>query len=124
MGVKKLFRNEKFRRRANSAQTIFLVLVIISAVMAIGLSFGLMNVHRLHTTSKVGESVRAYFAAESGVECEIYKETVDNSVDCDSSKHMTNGTSYTVSASTVGVLTIIDANGDSKEVYRAIEVKY
>ena len=120
----KILRGKKFQGSLKSAQAIFLVLVIIAAVMAIGLSFGLINTKRLHITSEVGESAKSYFAAESGIECELYKKIVDNGVNCDSSSHMTNNTSYVISVSKEGNSTVIRSVGDSKGVYRAIEVRY
>jgi len=112
------------KKKNFSGQAIFLVLVILGAVMGIGLIFSLINISRLHMAKKIEYSVPAYYAAESGAECQLYKDIVDPSFDCDSSLHMKNGTSYTVSKSVSGSSTIIDSFGRLKEVYRAVEIVY
>lgn len=110
--------------KINYGQAIFLVLVILASVISIGLVFGLINIQRLHSIKKAEESVKALYASESGIECDLYKEIVDHSVDCDSSQHMTNRTSYELEVSTEGTTTIIRSVGKSSNVYRALEVRY
>ncbi len=108
----------------NKAQAVFLVLVLIASVMSVGLIFGVITARKLHSMSEVGESVKAYYAAESGIECELYKKFVDLNTTCDSSE-MENETHYeTKESSASGGITIITSVGVSKNIKRSIQVQY
>ena len=105
-------------------QVIFMVLVIMAAVLSTGLLLGVISIHKLHSMSEIGESVRAYYAAESGAECQLYKNFKDNNEDCSSNLHMTNNTSYQIKESVLSSFTVVRVVGRSKTSQRAIEVRY
>ncbi len=111
------------RKKQIKAQAIFLALVIIASVMTISLVFGEITVRKLHSMTEVGESVKAYYAAESGIECQLYKDFVDQNTVCNSSE-MKNQTSYQINKTEQGDTTIITSTGTSKKTKRSIQVQY
>ena len=117
----------KRKRRAiktEKGQIIFMVLVIIAAVLSTGLLLGVISIQKLHSMSEMGESVKAYYAAESGAECQLYKNFKDSHQDCDSNIHMTNETSYQIEEITQATSTLVRVVGKSKTAQRAIEIRY
>ncbi|MHA1251772.1 MAG: hypothetical protein ACTSRP_17410 [Candidatus Helarchaeota archaeon] len=107
------------------AQALFIILITLGMAMSVSLIFSTLNIERLHTMVKIGNSVKAFYAAESGINCQIYKDWVirDNGFDC--SSHMHNGTDYSleVTVNATGE-TEVKSTGESKGVYRKIHIAY
>lgn len=99
-------------------QVLLLVILILSCILALTMTWGLIAVQKLRTAVEATESVRALYAAESGVECQIYKRFVDPTISC--LPHMTNETDYTIEETE----SYIRAIGRSRRTYRAMEVSY
>jgi len=104
------------------AQALFIVLITLGIAMSISLIFSTLNVERLHTMVKIGNSVKAFYAAESGINCQIYKDWVNDNADC--SSHMGNETSYSLEVTKDAGGTKVESTGESKGVYRKIHIAY
>ena len=112
----------KFSIKKMKAQALFIVLITLGMAMSISLIFSILNVERLHTMVKIGNSVKAFYAAESGINCQIYKDWVNDSADC--SSHMGNETSYSLKIKEGDRGTEVESTGESKGVYRKIHIVY
>ena len=105
------------------AQALFIVLITLGIAMSVSLIFSTLNIERLHTMVKIGNSVKAFYAAESGINCQIYKDWVirDDGFVC---SDMGNGTSYSLKVKESDRGTEVESTGESKGVYRKIHIVY
>lgn len=105
------FRNEK-------GQLLLITLLVMGGVFAVGMAVGLAFLNEARTSRQSLDSVKAIYAAQSGLEFELYKCFKNPSA---AAPPMTNGTCYT-SQTTTGAATTSHAIGLSLGVRRGLDV--
>ena len=107
------------------AQAVFVVLIVLMVASATSLIWGMVITERLHIISEASEAVKAFYAADSALDCEFYKTFIDQSESCPPS--LTNGTEAnlekTLSSSNE---TLVKATGWTlkTQIYRALTARF
>jgi len=106
----------------NSGQTMLITLLILSTAFLVAMALGGLVLYELKSSIYTGESTKAFYAAESAVEWELFENIKKTNNDF---PEMTNNTiieSYKVETTTEGL--IITVVGKSGNVSRALQVTY
>ncbi len=120
-----LFKNKK-------ASSLLLSLLILTAILTIGFGISSLLLVELKMTRNVPESLRAYYAAESGIERALYEERkgsgasdIGNPPSCsdEDAVCLDNQACYSVKF-TSGDPDVIKSYGCFRGIKRAIEVTY
>lgn len=76
--------------KKNKGIALILSIIILSAVLAIGLTVSMVMVDKVKISRDSSDSIKAYYVAESRLECELYKlKNEEASTYCD---HIANTT--------------------------------
>jgi len=102
-------------------QALLVTMLILMASFLIGMVLGGLVLYELKSMIFTGESVKALYAAESGLEYELYRQNKGETI---AEPIMINGTSFTLSSHTEGGYTVITSVGKSINTYRALEVLF
>jgi len=106
------------------AEAVFIVLVVLSALISLSFIWGLILVKKMRLITQGSEAVKAFYAADSGLECELYKIYIDASEICP--PNLTNQTSVVLKEESLpsGGL-VIKAKGytTDSQVYRTLQIK-
>jgi hypothetical protein len=113
--MKKIFKN-------NSGQTMLITLLILSAAFLIAMALGGLVLYELKSSIYTGESIKAYYAAESAVEWELFQHIKSGENDFPIMNNDTSIESYSAVTTTEGLT--ITAVGKSGVTYRALQVTY
>ncbi|MCD6412251.1 hypothetical protein J7K91_01030 [bacterium] len=107
------------------AQAVFVVLIVLMVASATSLIWGIIISERLHVISQASEAVKAFYAADSALDCKFYKTYIDQTESCPPS--LTNGTKANLEKlPSPSNETLIKATGWTikTQVYRALTAKF
>ncbi len=86
--------------KQKGAVTIILSLLVLSVLLVIGLSVSLISLQRIKMAAQMGQSVTAYYAAESGMERCLYQIWQQGDSSCSHQNSLSEvDASYTVAGS-------------------------
>lgn len=111
--------------KSQMGQVLLITLLIMAGVFAIGMSVSLIFLNEVRLSRQSLESVKAIYAAESGLECELYQYFKSSTSTCDVINIMTNNTSFisTTTPATGPIPTSTQSIGISKGVRRGLQVE-
>ena len=116
--------------KAQSGIALYLAIVIMTILLAIGLSISTIFLSQIKTTKEMGYSVIAFYAADTGIEKALTQRSDPTPLN-NYSATLSNGASYTLSVSSGGSGTCPATNsyciksiGSYQETRRAIEITY
>ena len=121
------FSNKKTINREEGVALI-LTVIIISAVMLIASMIANIVITQMQLVEDIGSSVSAIYAADSGVECQLYNIRQGRSVDCNSADipggniMMFNGASVKTSADGASPNYTVKSLGSFRSVKRQFQV--
>lgn len=98
-----------------------ITILILSAAFLIAMALGSLVLYELRSMVFTGESIKALYAAESGLEWKLFEKIKNEIIE---SPTMINGSSYDVSVSTLPTGTQIKSIGQSGNNYRALEASF
>jgi len=107
---------------------LILTVIIISAVMLIASMIANIVITQMQLVEDIGSSVSAIYAADSGVECQLYNIRHGKSVDCNSADNpggnivMFNGASVKTSADGIPPNYTVKSLGSFRSVKRQFQV--
>ncbi len=104
-------------------QTLLIVVLILSSVTLVGLNWGLVSIVRMRGAIGLSDSIKALYAADAGIECEIYKSFKDNTFDCVLVNPMTNNTRYEIDTSVPGRIISVGIAIPS-DIRRSLQIEY
>jgi len=111
--------------------SLLLTLLIMAAFLSIALGVSRLSFGEITMFRNQSKSIAAYYAAESGVECQMFNDRTaldpDNPELCpDACMDIFNGNQacYTIDASGTSPNRSIKSNGNYKDVTRAVELTY
>jgi len=104
------------QNKKQGGQVLLITVLILFSTFALAIALGGMVLFELRSMISTGESVKALYAAESGIEWEIYRTNRGNIA----APAMTNGTEYQTSSG-AGYLRSV---GKSGKVNRALEITF
>jgi len=81
-------------------------------------------VQRLRFSSNMADSAKAVFAADAGIECELYRIFKDPSVDCNVLIFDDALTTISTSLGSIGAINYIKSTGTSNKSKRAFYLSY
>ena len=99
-------------------QVLLATILILMSTFALAITIGGMVLFELKSMNATGESVKALYAAEAGIECRLYMTNKAGS--CDISGTLENGTKYV----STDYITYIRSIGTSNKVNRALEITF
>ncbi len=111
---------KKQKTKNNKGQAILITILILSATFLIAMLLGGLVLYELRSMIFTGESIKALYAAESGLEWGLYAKIKDSTTPRPS---MSNDTSFNVSIIEDGSITITSV-GKSGNNYRALEASF
>lgn len=105
--------------------SIFLAIVILTSILAIALGVTSIILPQIKTSGNISDSIKAVFAADTGIECSLYNIRKTPTV-CDGVTMMTNNTSFASIVASIACpgMTPLAYRGISRQVYRALEICY
>ena len=112
--------NLKFRTLGSSEQgqvMLLTVLALTAITLATALISGLLTINQIRQAHQITESTRAIFAADTGIEHELYKAFINSNYPAPT---MTNGATFT----TTNLGSAIRSVGQSRDALRALKVSY
>jgi hypothetical protein len=113
-------KNKKQNIKSQKGQTLLITMLILMSAFLVGLDLAGLILHELKTNFFVGESVKALYASESGLEYELYRLNKGNVLE----PIMNNETTFTIQYKTRGEYDTIKSIGESNGIYRSLEVSY
>ncbi len=113
-------KNKRQNIKNQKGQTLLITMLILMSAFLVGLDLAGLILHELKTNFFVGESVKALYASESGLEYELYKLNKGEI----SKPAMNNDTNFTIQYKTRGGYETIKSIGESNGTYRSLEVLY
>jgi len=90
---------------------LILTMIILSVVFSIAIISAVVFTRQIKMSSNIADSVIAYYSAESGIECELYKKIKAPETDCSMFETEVSNTH-------------IKSIGTQNQVKRAIEVRF
>ena len=113
-----------YKLKKSKGASLLLTLIIFSAILVIALGISNLIWGELKLSQDIPKSLKAYYAAEAGVEVSLYNDRQGSgAVDiAECSVSLNNESSYGVETS--GGTTTIKSWGCFKNVKRAIEISY
>lgn len=108
--------NNSKKIKNQKGQVLLATVLILMSTFALAITIGGMVLFELKSMNATGESVKALYAAEAGIECRLYMTNKAGS--CDTSGTLENGTEYT----STDYITYIRSIGTSNKVNRALEI--
>ncbi|MDD3614108.1 MAG: hypothetical protein PHF40_00070 [Candidatus Pacebacteria bacterium] len=118
--------NKEKQLKNQQGQAMLITMLILMSSFLISMALGSLVLYELKSMIFTGESVKALYAAESGLEWQLYQVNHSTGEGEESARPiMTNGTSFTVTliSNNEGYITIRSV-GKSINTYRALEVIY
>jgi hypothetical protein len=123
--------NSKFKiqnsKLGNKGQMMLLSIMILGGVFAIGLSVAILLLSEFRLSRQSLDSVKAIYAADAGVECELFQYFKNPDWRCISGSTVIflNDTSFLSqrTAATNGTATTVSAIGISKGIRRGLEAE-
>jgi hypothetical protein len=106
----------KKNKNSERGQVLLITVLVMMSTFALAIAIGGMVLYELRSMVGSGESVKALYAADTGIEYQLYmlnKGNIDQPV-------MTNGTKYENTSGTG----YVRSSGTSGRVNRAIEVSF
>ncbi len=118
----------RFKKKKQNIKgaSLFLAMLILAAVLAIAFGISSLLLREIKLSKDVVSSLKAYYAAEAGIERKLYeirKNNNFNDIAFPCSVELSNGSSYGVDVTT-GNPTRIKAYGCYKNTRRAVEISY
>ena len=106
------------------AQAVFIVLIVLMVASVTSLLWGMVISERLHLATEASEAVKAFYAADSVLDCKFYQIYYDSSEACP--PDFTNNTKASFTTSTYDDTTLIKAVGwtITTQIYRALTAKF
>jgi len=117
--AKKMMKNKKSKK--NKGQVMILAIIMVSgAILTTSSILGLLMVYQLRGANDAVSSVKAIFAADTGIEWESYKLFVNNI----SKPTLEPGTTFTTTIRETTSTYIIDSTGVSGRSFRALQTVF
>lgn len=114
-------RDKNFQQKGFS---LLLIILILNIVLASSLAISFVIGQEIKFARDVGDSTLAFFAADSGMERELYIRNYSMGDPVNRSGVLTNGSIYDVTVTTGPLNTIIRSIGSYKNTKRGLEVSY
>jgi len=114
------------KKNNHKGSALLLTLLIIAAVLSIAFGVSRLSLGELKLSRDTSTSLVAYYAAETGVECEMFADRVNPTFECGRVAPMCLSAGICVETAVEGVSPsrVIQATGSYKDVRRAIELTY
>ncbi len=103
---------------------LYIVLLIISIFMSIVLTLSSISVSQTKIAWQAGDSVKAFGAADTGVEQALYNIRINDNFNDILLTNLSNGASYSASTTNTQTTATIESKGIFRKTRRVIEVKY
>jgi len=113
-------KNKRQNIKSQKGQTLLITMLILMSAFLVGLDLAGLILHELKTNFFVGESVKALYASESGLEYELYRLNKGNIPE----PMMNNGTNFTIQYKTREGYKNKKSIGESNGTYRSLEILY
>jgi len=118
----------RFKKKKQNIKgaSLFLAMLILAAVLAIAFGISSLLLREVKLSKDVVSSLRAYYAAEAGIERKLYEIRKNNDfsdITFPCSVELSNGSSYGVDV-TIGDPIKVKAYGCYKNTRRAVEVSF
>ena len=110
--------NNSKKIQNQKGQVLLVTVLILMSTFTLAITIGGMVLYELKSMNATGESVKALYAAEAGIECRLYMTNKAGS--CDASGTLENGTEYI----STDYVTYIRSIGTSNKVNRALEITF
>ncbi len=119
-------KNKRQNIKSQKGQTLLITMLILMSAFLVGLDLAGLILHELKTNFFVGESVKALYASESGLEYELYKLNKGGDISGGNitAPTMYNKTTFTIQSKTEEGYKVIQSIGESNGTYRSLEILY
>ncbi len=114
----------KSTKNSQKGQALLITMSILMASFLVGSGLSGLIIYELRSTITTGESVKAFYAAESGLEYQLYKDIKVPPEQEISKPKMSNETNFKISEKTEDQYKTITSIGNSKNIYRALQATY
>ncbi len=111
---------KKTNKKNSKGQTMLITMLILMSAFLVGMDLAGLILHELKTNFFVGESVKALYASESGIEYKLYELNKGKTTQ----PTLNNGTSFIIQNRTREGFQTIKSIGESNGTYRSLEVLY
>ncbi|MDP3794959.1 MAG: hypothetical protein Q8R13_03460 [bacterium] len=113
----------------NKGTTLLLSVLVLSIILTIALGVTTIFIGELRLSGGVSQSVTAFYAADTGIECFLYQERVNPALPCDGAGRFTVSGSLEFQNAqklydTDGRTAILRSSGIYNMVSRGLEVRY
>jgi len=107
-----------------SGVALYLTIVILSVFTAVVFTLTGISISQIKITWMAGDSVKAFFAADTGVEQALFNIRKQNDFGNIAKTPLNNGASYTVDIVFSTTTATIQSKGEFRSARRTIEAKY
>ena len=107
-----------------SGVTLYLTMVILSVFTAVVFSLTGVSVNQIKITWIAGDSVKSFFAADTGVEQALFNIRKQDNFSNIAKTPLSNGASYSVNIVYSSTTATIQSKGEFRNARRTIEAKY
>ncbi|MDD4989763.1 MAG: pilus assembly PilX N-terminal domain-containing protein [Candidatus Pacebacteria bacterium] len=115
---------KNFVKIGNQGVTLYLTIVILSVFTAVVLTLTAVSVSQIKITWLAGDSAKAFFAADTGVEQALFNIRKQDNFGDIAKVPLGYGSSYIVNISTTTDTTSIQSKGEFRSARRTIEARY
>ena len=111
--------------KKNKGQVMLLSIMIIgTSIMVVTIIAGYLIVQRLRFSSNMADSAKAVFAADAGIECELYRIFKNPAFDCNVLIFEDTLTTVSTLFDSIGPINYIKSTGTSNKSKRAFYLNY
>ena len=113
------------KKNQNSGQIMLLSIVIIgTSILVVSIVAGYLMVQRLRFSSNMVDSAKAVFAADAGIECELYNVSNPGAFNCNDSNVLNFDDPLVSVQTTSDMVSYVKSTGTSNKSKRAFYLSY
>ena len=118
------FINFMNKKKSQEGIALYIVIMILTVFITVVLALTNISLSQIRVSWQSGDSVKAFGAADSGVENALYNIRKIDNFDNISQTNLSNGSSYTVDIDYTTTSATIQSKGVFRNVRRVIEARY
>ncbi len=121
------------KKNNSKGSSLLITLLVIAAILGIAFGVSKLSLGETKISRDISKSLIAYYAADSGVECQMYNDRLLNETVCGNGGNVYLNAENTIFYKIIASGTylngntgprIIQSNGTYQDVRRAVELKY
>lgn len=112
------------KKEKQKGMALYMVIMLLSVFVTVVFTLTSVSLSQVRVSWQAGDSVKAFWAADSGIEQALYNIRKKGITDRIDQVNLVNGSSYTVNITVVDQTATIHSRGVFRNTRRTIEAKY